>query len=243
MESCAPNNIELFKLSKVKAMKNLKYIVLFLASISFSTSIFAQSINWSNLNTDQKHLANLNIGWEYGLVYSAGYGYKLKSKNPIVLGLSYSFPSGKNLLDDFKTKIGGQIAFLNTKNFQFSGSVHGVYRRYQNPLVRMQNFGCELGLTAGYYKPKWFIAAETGFDKAIVTHFKHSDLFKEVFFSEVQNGWYEPATGGNFKCGIATGFSFPTLDITFNIGKVITQSFNTSPLIPYYLTLGATKKF
>ena len=31
-----------------------------------------------------------------------------------------------------------------------------------------------MGVTAGYYQRKWFVAGEAGFDKAIVTHFKHS---------------------------------------------------------------------
>ena len=63
--------------------------------------------------------------------------------------------------------------------------------------MTLANFGSDLSSTIGYYKPKWFVATEVGFDKAIVTHFKHSDLFKE-HFPDVKDGWYEPATGGNF---------------------------------------------
>jgi hypothetical protein len=90
----------------------------------------------------------------------------------------------------------------------------------------------------GYYKPKWFVAGEVGFDKAIVTYFKHSETFKETIFTDVKDGWYEPSTGGNFLYGIQTGYSFNKSDITLNIGMVTTQDFKTTPLIPYYLMLG-----
>lgn len=141
-------------------------------------------------------------------------------------------------MDDFKTKIGGEVLILNKSNLKGSISVNGIYRSYENPLVRLQNFGSELKGTFGYYEPKWFVAGEVGFDKAIVTHFKHSETYKETIFADVKDGWYEPATGGNFMYGIQTGYSFNKSDITFNIGMVTTQDFKTTPLIPYYLMLG-----
>ena len=88
----------------------------------------------------------------------------------------------------------------------------------------------------GYYKPKWFVAVEVGFDKAIVTHFKHSENFRNNF-PDVQDGWYAP-TGGNFHYGIQTGYSFKNSDLTLTIGNFITQDFKTTPLIPYYFKLG-----
>ncbi len=89
----------------------------------------------------------------------------------------------------------------------------------------------------GYYKPKWFVAGEVGFDKAIVTHFKHSENFINDF-PNTQDGWYEPSTGGNFHYGIQTGYSFKNSDLTLTIGNFITQDFKTTPLIPYYFKLG-----
>jgi len=197
----------------------------------------AQTFNWNALQ-DSKHIITAGIGWDYSISYSLGYAYQLKTKVPIVLTTNFSIPSGEKLLDDFKTKIGGQVLILNKSNLKGSISVNGIYRRYENPLVILQNFGIELKGTFGYYKPKWFVVGEVGFDKAIVTHFKHSKTFKETIFTDVKNGWYEPSTGGNFQYGIQTGYSFNKSDITLNIGMLTTQDFKTTPLIPYYLILG-----
>ncbi|MBJ7429105.1 MAG: serine hydrolase, partial [Bacteroidia bacterium] len=149
---------------------------------------------------------------------------QMKSQMPILLNVSYSFPSGGKLFDDFKTKIGGQARLYRIGNFKFSASIYGIYRRYENTLVRLQNFGSEMTGVIGYYKPKWFVAGEVGFDKAIVTHFKHSENFRNNF-PEAQDGWYEPSTGGNFNYGVQTGYSFKNSDLTLTIGKFITQDF------------------
>ena len=45
---------------------------------------------------------------------------------------------------------------------------------------------------AGYHHPRWFVAGGTGFDKAMVSHFKHSAEFKNSF-PQVMDGWDEPS--------------------------------------------------
>ena len=224
-------------------MKNIKIILLLSILFVLVKSTIGQTINWENIKSEQKHILNINAGgWDYAFVFGAGYGYKLSTKLPIILNAEYSFPSGKNLIDDFKTKIGGKVRVCQIKNFQLSANMYGVFRRYENPLVRLVNFGSDVSGVAGYYRSKWFIAGEAGFDKAIVTHFKHSNVFKETIYSNVKDGWYEPATGGNFYYGLQTGFSFNQMDLTFKVGKVITQDFKTTPLIPYYAQLGINYK-
>lgn len=218
-------------------MNKIKIYMAFVLSSIISGHVFSQTINWESLHSEQKHIINVNAGADYGLTVGAGYGYQLKSKIPIVLNLEHSVPSGKNLPDDFKTKIGGYIRLYEINNFQFSAKVQGVFRRFENSFAHLTNFGSDMAGIAGYYKPKWFVAGEAGFDKAIVTHFKHTKAYKEIF-PDVKDGWYEPATGGNFYYGLQTGFSFGRNDIYLKGGKVVTQDFSTSPMLPYYLQLG-----
>ncbi|MHC0446659.1 hypothetical protein ACWA1F_14710 [Flavobacterium sp. 3-218] len=221
-------------------MKAILAIITFLFSLLYSNILQSQTINWENLKSEEKHILNANAGWEYSFVYGLNYGYHLKAKMPIILESSISFASGEVIFDDFKTKIGGQIHIYQIENFRFSTAIHGIYRRYGNPIVTLQNFGADASITIGYYKPKWFVAGEFGFDKAIVTHFKHSEIYKDVY-PEVKNGWYEPTTGGNFNFGIQGGYSFSKSDLTLRAGKVITQDFKTTPMIPFYVQLGYNK--
>jgi hypothetical protein len=220
-------------------MKLIKLILLILISfLSSIDSINAQSINWQSLKIEDKQIVNAHVGFEYAIVYGIAYSYRLKSVTPIFLNVDFSVPAGKKVFDDLKTKVGGQARLYKFGDFQFSASIHGIYRRYENPLVRMQNFGSEMKGIVGYYKSKWFAAAEIGFDKAIVTHFKHSDLYKEFHYSAVTDGWYQPSTGGNFNFGLQAGYSFSQSDITMKFGRVVSQDFKTNPSIPVYAELG-----
>ncbi len=223
-------------------MKTIQILILGLFFSFFSTPTSAQTINWNTIE-NTKHIVTIGIAWDYGLSYNVGYAHDFNTKIPLLVGVNFSMPSGENWLDDFKAKVGGQIVLFNQSNLKGVVTINGIYRRFENPLVRLQNFGGEMKGSFGYYKNNWFVAGEVGFDKAIVTHFKHSDAFKENNYSDVKDGWYQPATGGNFIYGIQGGYSFKKSGITLNLGKVTTQDFKTTPRIPFYTMLGYNVKF
>jgi hypothetical protein len=181
------------------------------------------------------------MGWDYSTVEGIGYGQKLKTKLPVVLNMEYSFPFGENIFDDFKTKLGGQAEVLKMDNFSVSVKAYGIFRRYENDLVRLVDFGSEFSTNFGYYKTNWYIAGEFGFDKAIATNIKNTDEMKTMY-PDVQDGWYVP-TGGNFNFGIVSGYSFKSNDLYVKIGKSMTQDFKTTPAVPYYLQIGYNRRF
>jgi hypothetical protein len=222
-------------------MKTMKLIMSIAIAICVTNKTMAQNINWAGMNAKQRHIVNIHAGWDYGMVLGIGYGYQLNTKMPLVLHANYSFPSGKNLADDFKTKIGGTIQLYKAGDFAASARVEGIFRRYQNTDARLLNFGSEMSAIAGYYKKKWFAAGEFGFDKAISTHIKHSDSYKGNF-PGAKDGWYVP-TGGNFHYGLQGGYSFKGSDINLKIGKTVSQDFKTTPIIPWYFELGFSYKF
>jgi hypothetical protein len=221
-------------------MKNIKYLFsIALCLAAFASS--AQTFNWGSLKKEQKHILNMNVNSEYGITYGIGYSYHLSFKLPIILNSEYSFPSGKNITDDFKTKIGGQVDLFQAGNFHFIAKLQGIFRRYENDYARLLNFGSDLSGTVGYYKKKWFVAGDIGFDKAIVTHFRHSGLYKSNY-PDVKDGWYEPSTGGNLYYGIQGGLSGKKFDVYLKAGKLTEQDFKTSPMLPLYAQLGLNIK-
>ena len=196
----------------------------------------AQNINWRSFNGEQTHLVSLNVGWDFASTIGVGYGYKLKASIPIMLSVDFSLPFGENLLDDFKVKLGGQAELLTLGNFSATVKASGIFRRYENSVARLLNFGSEFSGVVGYYQPRWHAAAEFGFDKAITTHINHSALTRERY-PAIKDGWYVP-TGGNFFYGIDVGYSFESYDIHSKIGKTVTQDRKTTAWIPFYLQMG-----
>ncbi len=201
----------------------------------------AQTLNWGNLQKNQQHIFSVYGGVEQGVIFGAGFGYRLKSKLPVLLHAEYSFPAGKKLADDFKSKLGVQLGLYQSGYFRVSARLDAVFRRYENDFARLLNFGSDLSAVAGYYRSGWFIAGESGFDKAIVTHFKHSGRYRDIY-PGVKDGWYEPSTGGNFYYGLQTGYSFKSADIFLKAGKMVSQDFRTAPLVPFYMQAGLTWK-
>lgn len=223
-------------------MKNYKIILSFAVLLSCMHTAKAQTINWNNLNADHQHIIYLNVGLEHGVVYGLGYGYHIKSNLfPMMANVEISTPSGEQLLDDLKAKVGVQINWVEVNHFQFSTKVHGVFRRYENDIVRAVNFGSDMAGVIGYYRKGWFAAGEVGFDKAIITHLKHTQSYRDQF-PGVSNGWFGPATGGNFYYGAQAGVSIHSQDLFVRAGKLLTQDFKTRPSMPYYAQIGYSVK-
>ena len=224
-------------------MKNYKLWMILTTVMLWMSSVQAQSINWGSLDSADKHILHVNAGLEHGAVFGIGYGYQINNKLfPMVANMEYSFPAGENIFDDLKTKVGVQVSWIEIEHFQFSTKINGVIRRYENDNVRLVNFGSDLTGVIGYYRTKWFVATEVGFDKAIITHFKHSELYMEEF-PGVSDGWYGPTTGGNFYYGVQAGYSFGQHDTYVKAGRMLTQDFKTAPTLPMYGQVGYNIRF
>lgn len=224
-------------------MKTIKLILLIPVALVMGIHISeAQMLNWSRHGQEQRNTLTVNAGFDYAFIYGLGYAHQFKTRVPAVFVMDLSLPAGETLLDDFKTRIGGQVRVYKANHFQIAVKVQGVFRRYENDYVRLLNFGSDMSAVMGYYKPAWFAAGEFGFDKAIVTHFKHSDLFR-ADFPGVKDGWYKPATGGNFYFGLQTGISLKSKDVTLKFGRVLQQDLKTKPAIPFYVQVGINIRF
>jgi hypothetical protein len=219
-------------------MKN----ILLPAMLFLATAAGAQAIHWGPRQADSKQMIYLQTGLEYGLTYGAGYAYRLSTRWPAMLNADFSAPSGQKIVDDFKVRLGGQIQLLRIGDVHLSGQLYGVFRRLDNEFATLVNFGSEATAVVGYYRRAWFVAGEFGFDKAIVTNFQHTQAYRDVYPS-VQDGWFEPATGGVYHYGLQTGVAFGRNGITLKAGRLVNQRWDNAPRLPYYATLGYSRGF
>ncbi len=219
----------------------MKYLITILAMMSVSFS-YAQNINWSSIQEDQKHLSYLNFAYDFGVTTQVGYGRQLDLFRPFLLTADYSFPMGKNLVDDFKVRLGGQVSIYELNNFTFSAKLLGLFRRHQTNFVSMASFGTEMSALLGYYKPTWHIAGEFGFDKSILTRLKHMELIRENF-PAISDGWFIPS-GGHFFYGLQGSKTIGNrFDLSLRVGATNAQSKEEDALLPYYAQLGLVYKF
>jgi hypothetical protein len=219
-------------------MKN----IIFVAGMFVSVAVKAQTVNWAADHRSVRHLVAGQLAIDNALTYSVQYGYRLKSKRQTIINLEYTAPFGKTIADDFNIKTGAQIMWMKKGNFYFASELRAELRRFENSYTRLVNIGTDVSTTIGYYRKHWFIAAEAGFDKAILTHFKHSKEYKEVF-PAVKDGWYEPSTGGILYSGVRLAYSTRNSTIYLKAGRKIQQDFETQPLLPFYAQVGFVMQF
>lgn len=219
-------------------MKNIICIAM-LVCASFVAG--AQAINWKSFAENQKHIANLSTSWDYAATLGVGYAYRMETRLPAVLNAQFSLPAGNDLADDFKAKLGFQVRVFQAGNFQGTVSLFGIYRQFHSDLANFQNFGSEFTGTIGFYKSRWYVATEFGFDKAIVTRVKNSDQMRQNY-PGVRDGWYVP-TGGNFMFMLQTGYSFKVFDLYVKVGKIIDQNLRSSATVPLTGQLGINVRF
>lgn len=205
--------------------------------------LHAQSVNWHTVTPEHRHLVHAHTGLDNGVLTGVGYGYLLTTRHqPILLSAQVSAPAGRNLFDDYKLKLGGQMPILGTGHWKVGLRLEGVFRRTANYHARLVNFGADLALTSGYYRPKWFVAAEASFDKALTTHIRYEQSMLDSY-PQIQGGWFGPSTGGLFYYGLQTGLSLKRSTLGLQVGRSLQQDFVSTPAIPFYARLSYSWSF
>ncbi len=218
------------------------YIAVLLIGFIAAEAACAQNINWRSLKEDQRNAMQLNLGYDYGMTAQLGYSRSLTIIRPVVLGLDYTSPMGNDLLDDFKVRLGAQIELVEIDGFSATAKIFSNFRRYQTDLVRIVSFGSDFAGVAGYYSATWYAAGEFGFDKAVTSYLKHSDVMRAMF-PAIRDGWYVP-TGGHFYYGIQGGKTLgENLELSLRAGATDAQFKDEEAVLPYYLQLGLGVRF
>lgn len=221
-------------------MKNLAKAILVAAALAQAAS--SQNINWRSLGEDRSNLMQLNFGYDYGVTAQIGYSRSFTLVVPVAVGLDVSVPMGDVLLDDFKTRMGAQVEVVQAGAFSATVKIAGNFRRYQTQLVRIVSFGSDFAAVAGYYKRTWYVAGEFGFDKAVTSYLKHSDIMR-ASYPAIRDGWYVP-TGGNFYYGIQGGKTIgESLELSLRLGATNAQFDDENAVLPYYAQLGLGMRF
>ena len=221
-------------------MKKIIFILLFI--VLSITTVSAQHVNWKWIALDHPHHAHLNVGYDFSISTQIGYSYLANFAKPTLFTLDYSLPMGENLLDDFKIRLGGQIAILERQSFIMSVKLFGNLKRYETSMLRMTDFGGEASILLGYYRSGWHIATECGFLQPIASHIRHFEVVKENYPS-IQDGWYT-SSGGYLFYGIQGSKSFlKHFDASFRFGFTNAWAANKDALLPYYTQIGIIKRF
>ena len=219
-----------------------KLILTAMLALALTQAGNAQNINWRSLKEGQRNIVQINPGFDFGFTAQVGYARSFEMFRPVIAGIDITIPSGNDLFDDFKVRLGGQMEVVQIDGFSATIKILGVFRRYQSDLVRVGSFGADMGLVAGYYQETWYAAGEFGFDKAVATNLRHTALMKSMY-PGIRDGWYVP-TGGHYYFGVQGGKTLGDLfEISLRGGYTRAQKHDENAVVPYYAQLGVGVRF
>lgn len=177
------------------------------------------------------------IGLDPALVTSVGYARVLP-----VLGHNFQLAADAGVVAagvdtrDFRTRVDLQSSILQWRSLRLVGSATFITRGTENSIYRGLNFGADFTGIAGVYRSRWFAAGQFGKDKAIITHIRHSDWYRDNYYSDAKDGWYLDA-GGTYHYGLLSGIAIGRTELVGRAGFLRTEDFN-SLTPPMYASLG-----
>jgi len=177
------------------------------------------------------------FGFDPALVSTVGYarvvpilGHHFQFAGDVGIGTAGFDPQ------DYRARLEVRSSVLRWRSLHLTGSAAFITRGTENSIYRGLNFGSDFTGTAGVYRPRWFVAGDVGFDKAIITHITHSDWYRKYFYPDAKDGWYLNA-GGTFHYGFTAGVSLGPLELTGRGGWHRTQEAKDLPA-PFWGSLG-----
>lgn len=191
--------------------------------------------------------AYLNFGLDPAVLSTIGYARGFEAsliKRDIMVSTEFAMPLAKVDLGDYRLKIGAQTSIINYNHWDLSIPVHLIMRGTRNWMHSATSFGADFTALFGYYREKWFINLELGYDMAFLTKITATDRYKKYYYSDFKNGWYGN-TSHFFIRGIRAGYRIRRTEITLRAGECTidwtAESNDLTP--PFYGSLGVNYLF
>lgn len=180
---------------------------------------------------------HLSMAIDPAVITSLGYGRFTSLFGATTrLGMEVGVVAGDAALRDYRVRLSGDVQLVHRGAFRVAASAAFMTRGTSNRVFRAVNFGSDFGATAGLYRRGWFVAGEVGFDKAIITHLKHTQEYRDQYYADAKDGWYLN-NGGTGRLGIMTGTSLGGAELMLRGGINRTQG-GEALAVPAYLTVG-----
>ncbi|MBX9856365.1 MAG: hypothetical protein K2Y26_12645 [Gemmatimonadaceae bacterium] len=156
-------------------------------------------------------------------------------------GVEAGVVAGNADIGDYRARLEAGVQVYRRGSFRTVASAAFLTRGTSNTVFRGTNFGADVGITAGMYRPRWFVAGETGYDKPIVTHVTHTQGYRRTYYADAKDGWYID-TGGTRRLGVVTGTSLRGVELMLRAGVARTRG-GEALVAPGYATLGMGFRF
>ncbi len=179
----------------------------------------------------------VTAGLDPAVIPSLGYGRTVSAFGVATqLSAEAGVVAGEADVRDYRARFTAQVQLAHIGRVRVGGRASFITRGTENRIFQAVNMGAAMSGTAGLYGQRWFAAGEVAFDKAIVTHLRHSDDYRAQSFPNAKDGWYLD-NGGTWGLGALMGRTMGRHELVVRVGVSRTQAWET-PTIPGYAVIG-----
>lgn len=219
-----------------------KHILITAFLVVISGQLSAQTI--INHDNSRNNRVYARAGVDPATLITLGYEHKLRltilRKHPVAFA-EWEFSIAN--LNNSEIKMGGILPLLETGDFKIVNNLNLSVGTLSAKNFKSRKFALADEVAIGWYKPKWFLAFTAEYEKIYLNYLKHSDFYKETYFEDVVDGWYNGA-GGMFQFGIEGGRTFnEKYDLHLELKMPFTEKLNAYNGSPAHINLGVGYRF
>ncbi|MDX2280089.1 MAG: GNAT family N-acetyltransferase [Saprospiraceae bacterium] len=195
-------------------------------------------------SVDFRHIIKVSVGYDYNLVaLDLGYAYyQQRLKTAVFVDIT----QGTALLGsgNLRTQVGVQTWQGSFQKFNFSNALAFVYTHSMNKAGNYDGLGLNFHMNVGLRLKRLGFGADFQYNPFLMTYIKHSDFWRQYYYSEAKDGWYK-LTANTWRIG---GYISAYLDKQHSLELNLRAGYQTSgqldKLIPgFYAIFGFNKKF
>ncbi len=202
-----------------------------------ATKAPAQLVNPNQYASPGRNVAGATLGLDLGTLLSLHYGRSFQiGGQPVLASAEMGFAAGKNAFDDGKAAVGLGTSIGAGRRWQAPLQIGASTVFSRNKLFRGNTLEVSLGLRPGYYRNKWFAAADLQYHRFLLSYLNHSDYYREAYYEGAQDGWYRQS-GGRVQAGFCGGVTLGRHDLGLRAGLSLVHDFSPG-LLPAYAALG-----
>jgi hypothetical protein len=152
-----------------------------------------------------------------GLGYTRGIALK-RIRRSLMIGGELAIPMTRPDFGDRRLTLGVRMNAVQTHGFELPIAAGARFINTKNKLFEGVGFGSYLATYPGYYRPRWFVAAEVRWDHTWATHIEHSKAYRERIYPGAQDGWLGKSAW-SMRYGLrAGGLPHPRIEIMARVG-------------------------
>lgn len=150
---------------------------------------------------ENRHQVYHNLGYDYNIIsINLGYARYLENfRTSIFLDIS----QGSSLIGSGNFNIRSGLRTWNGSfgDFNLNTSLAVLYTRASNKTASYNGLGLDFGIKPGFRIRRMSVGVDVQYTTYFSTHIKHTDYWREYFFEDVKDGWYNLRTN-NWRLGI-----------------------------------------